>query len=150
MTDQPDQTIVIPGDGSLKVGSMTAGDVTALITVFQAMLDRSERRIIERLDQNSAGASERWTLHEKEHGAIDTRMAQGEAILTEHIAKSMAFYEKYHAEEIAEEARLQPFKLSVQWLWANWRTILLLMVALVAILGFSGETLDRLAHTFGQ
>lgn len=145
-----DPIVAIPGDGNVHVGQMSAADVTALITVFQNMLDRSERRIIERLDQNSAGASERWALHEREHGAIDTRMAQGEAILTEHIAKSMAFYEKYHAEEIREAARLEPFKLSLAWVWANWRTILLLIVALVAILGFSGETLDRLSHTLFQ
>lgn len=150
MTDSDPTTVVIPGDGNVKVGAMTAGDVTALISVFQNMLDRSEQRIIARLDQNSTTGAERWMLHEKEHGAIEVRMSKHEADFETFRDKAIAVYDHYHEQEVAEEARLQPFKLSAQWLWTNWRTILLLLVALVAILGFSGETLDRLAHTFGQ
>ncbi len=139
--DEPTQ-VEVPGDGSLRVGQMSAADVTALVTLFSGMLNQMEARIIARLDQNSLGAAERWTVHEKEHTAL-------EAKLDAHLKKSAEVWAHYRDEELVEQARIAPIKTGAAWLWTNWRTILLLIVAGIAVLGFSGETLDRVAHTLG-
>ncbi len=139
-----DAEVIVPGDGTVRVGQMSASDVTALITVFQAMLDRSEQRIIARLDSNAQGAAERWAVHAKEHGAIEARMSKHEGDFESFRLKAIAFYDKYHESEIAEQARIAPVRDAASWLWGNWRTLLLFAVALLAVLSFVGDSLGHL------
>ncbi len=136
-------------DPSLPAYAITSSDVTALVSLFNTMLVAMEARIIARLDQNALGAAERWSLHEREHAAHEKAYAELEARLDEHIRKSTEIWAHVREEELREDARIEPIKNGAAWLWANWRTLLLLIVAGIAILGFSGETLDRVAHTLG-
>jgi hypothetical protein len=121
--------------------SLTATDVTALVTLMSGMLDRMEGRIIGRLDDNAQGAAERWERHDKELAAntkrITDRFMVIEAALDEHLQVANIHFAKEHDSEIATEARVKPVRTAAGWLWANWKTIVLILFALLGVLGLA-------------
>lgn len=115
-------------------GQMSAADVTALVTLFSGMLDAMERRIINRLDQNATGASERWKAHEKEHTDADKRLCDMQDLLSDHLNAE-------RDEDLIAQARVAPVKTAFGWFVGNWRTVMLFIFAALAIVGFIGDAI---------
>ena len=132
------------------VGGTSVLDVTALIAIFGNMLDRTERNILARLDANSQGAAERWRLHDeqlaRDRKAVIDRFTAHEDRINGIDAAMQEHHRLAHEEQIATDARVKPVKTVAEWVWANWRTVLLLVVAILAVLGFAGDTASRILN----
>ena len=144
-------------------GSMTVTEVTGLVQLFNNQLLAMEGRLVAKMDDNSRMASERWVKHdhdrerilediEKRFGKLESEMCKQTAALAEdlkaHIAIADAYWTKEHEAEIALDARLTPVKGLIGYVRTNWKTILLLIVSLLAILGFSANTLEGILEHF--
>jgi hypothetical protein len=129
-------------------GTMSVTEVTGLVNLFNGMLMAMEGRLIAKMDDNSRLASANWIRHDQDLAAntkrIVDRFEKIEASLLKVETCLQVHLDQEHEDRIANEARVKPVIMSVQWLTKNWRTILLFIVAMLAILGFSGETADKL------
>lgn len=127
-------------------GTMSVTEVTGLVQLFNNSLLAMEGRLIAKMDENSRRASERWAKHDLELEAntkrIVARFEKVEASITL-IEKSLKEHlDKEHDDELVVQARVKPITTVAGYIAKNWRTILLLIVSVLAILGFSGETLQ--------
>lgn len=118
---------------------MSARDVTALVHLFVSMLQEVKKDLLSALENNSRGAQERWEKHEKEHADLAER-------LDCHIEEAQKRWKADDQEEERFDARVEPIKAFLQWLRYNWKDILLLIIGLLALIGFSTETLERLVQ----
>ena len=129
MTDEPN-------------GRLSPTEVTALITLIDARLGRMEDRIIARLDQNSAGATERWAKHDLELAENTKRVVARflliEKSLDDHIQIANAHFGREHDATITSAARQRPVRLTIAWLAANWKDLVILAVGILVVLGILG------------
>lgn len=130
------------------ISSLSGADVTALVTLFSNMLHAMEGRLIAKMDDNSRLAIERWAKHDLDSERIQNAWTEKfiglEKRLDDHLVIANAHFTKERDEDLVSEARVKPVLTAVQYLAKNWRTILLVIVSIIAILGFSGETLNKL------
>jgi hypothetical protein len=123
-------------------GRLSPTEVTALITLIDTRLGRMEDRIIARLDQNSAGATERWAKHDLELAENTKRVVARflliEKSLDDHIQIANAHFDREHDDQVASATRQRPVRLTVAWLGANWIQIVLFVISMLAILGVLG------------
>jgi hypothetical protein len=145
MTDQTQ-----PSNGN----GLSGGDMLALVAHITGLLSEMEGRIMGRLDSNAAGASERWSDHEKKHAKeqaentkqVCDRFIKIETALDAHIRQANEYFAKQHDEEVALQARVRPVKTLAGWLAVNWKSVLLAVLAIAGIFGWLGlET-----HIAGQ
>jgi hypothetical protein len=138
-TDPPGE--VINGAG-IVVGSMTVTEVTGLINLFNAQLLAMEGRLVAKMDDNSRLASERWSKHDRELEKQTLSMA----IRFESVEKSILIIEnslqdhldKEHDEELVIKARVKPVQTTLQYVVRHWRTAVVIFLAILGILGWSG------------
>jgi maltodextrin utilization protein YvdJ len=132
-------------------GTMSVTEVTGLVNLFNGMLMAMEGRLIAKMDDNSRQAIANWVRHDQELAAntkrIVDRFEKIESSLLKVETCLQVHLDQEHEERIATEARVKPVVMSIQWFTKNWRTILLFIVATLAILGFSGETADKLLRS---
>ena len=123
-------------------GRLSPTEVTALITLIDARLGRMEDRIIARLDQNSAGATERWAKHDAELAEntkrIVARFLLIEKCLDDHIVIANAHFGREHDAVLVSAARQRPVRLTISWLAANWKDLVILAVGVLVVLGILG------------
>jgi hypothetical protein len=123
-------------------GRLSPTEVTALITLIDARLGRMEDRIIARLDQNSAGATERWAKHDAELAENTKRIAARflliEKCLDDHIQIANAHFGREHDAVLVRAARQRPVRLTISWLAANWKDLVILAVGVLVVLGILG------------
>jgi len=135
-------------NGASKPTSMTVSEVTGLVNLFTSMLSTSTAQIIGRIDDNARVETERWTRHdvdlERNREAIVARFLKVETALDSHLMVANIHFAKEHDEDLVMDARVRPVRSAGDWLARNWRTILLFIFGILALLGFSGETLQRL------
>jgi hypothetical protein len=141
MTDQPQ-----PPNGN----GLSGADMLALIAHMTDLLSKMENRIMERLDDNSRGASERWAKHDRELEANTKRViARFEIVEADLLTVSKALgghLDREHDEELATQARVKPIRTVGLIVVQNWKSIALALFALLGILGWAGlET-----HIAGQ
>jgi len=144
-------------------GSMSVTEVTGLVQLFNNQLLAMEGRLVAKMDDNSRMASERWVKHdhdrerilediEKRFGKLEAEMCKQTASLAEdlkaHVAIADAYWAKERDEELILDARLTPVKGAVAYLRRNWKTILLVIVSILAVLGFSANTLEEILEHF--
>ena len=129
---------------------LSVADATGLIAAMASLLNTSTQTILAQLAQNSAGAAERWKIHdaelERNRAAIVARFLVIETALDEHLQVANAHFAKEHDEDIVMDARIRPVKTGAAWLVANWRSILLL---LFGSLGFLAVLADLVARYLG-
>ena len=117
-------------------------EVTALITLIDTRLGRMEDRIIARLDQNSAGATERWVKHDAELAENTKRVVARflliEKCLDDHIVIANAHFGREHDAVRVSAARQRPVRLTISWLAANWKDLVILAVGVLVVLGILG------------
>lgn len=150
-------------DHGLPTGSMSVTEVTGLIQLFNNQLLAMEGRLSAKMDDNSRLASERWTKHDQDServlADIEKRFTKLEAELCEqtsvlaaefkaHTQEAESRWKKERDEEIRLDARLTPVKGVIAYVRRNWKTILLLVVSVLAILGFSVNTLEEILSHF--
>ena len=123
-------------------GRLSPTEVTAFITLIDARLGRMEDRIITRLDQNSAGATERWAKHDAELAEntkrIVARFLLIEKCLDDHIVIANAHFGREHDAVLVSAARQRPVRLTISWLAANWKDLVILAVGALVVLGILG------------
>jgi hypothetical protein len=123
-------------------GRLSPTEVTAFITLIDARLGRMEDRIIARLDQNSAGATERWAKHDAELAEntkrIVARFLLIEKCLDDHIVIANAHFGREHDAVLVSAARQRPVRLTISWLAANWKDLVILAVGVLVVLGILG------------
>jgi len=145
-------------------GQLSVSDVMGLVRLFNDSLLAMEARLGAKMDDNSQAASDRWIKHdrdservladiEKRFNKMETELckqtADIAADLKTHIAIADAHWQKEHDEEIAFDARLTPVKGAVGYLRHNWKNILLAVVTILAILGFSVSTFRNILSGLG-
>jgi len=123
-------------------GRLSPTEVTALITLIDARIGRMEDRIIARLDLNSAGATERWAKHDLELAENTKRVVARflliEKSLDDHIQIANDHFAREHDATITSAARQRPVRLTVAWLAANWKDLVILAVGILVVLGILG------------
>lgn len=138
MADGPDGGITQTNNGS---GGMTASEVTSLVNLFNGMLLAMEGRLTAKMDDNARAATERWAKHDYDAqvtlASWSDRFLKLEEALDRHLRQE-------EDEDLIVAARIKPVKTTIQYLASNWRTILLLIVSLLAILGFSTRTFQEI------
>jgi hypothetical protein len=129
---------------------MTVTEVTGLVNLFNGMLLSMEGRLIDKMDDNSRLAAERWAKHDAELSANTKRVVERfekteAAILV--LEESLSVHlRREHDEDIANEARVKPVKTVVGFLWAHWRDLVLLFIGLFALMTF---LVDAFGHVLG-
>ena len=131
MTDEPQAN-----------GRLSSTEVTALIALIDTRLGRTEDRIIARLDANSTGATERWVKHDAElaENVLRTtnRFLLIERALDDHIQIANAHFGREHDAVLVSAARQRPVRLTISWLAANWKDLVILAVGVLVVLGILG------------
>ena len=122
-------------------------EVTALITLIDTRLGRMEDRIIARLDQNSAGATERWVKHDAEL-AENTKRVVARFMVVEAdlltVSKSIDVHlAREHDAAIALNARVKPVKSTLRWVVVNWRSVLVLLFGLLGFFAILSDLAVR-------
>ena len=123
-------------------GRLSPTEVTALIALIDTRLGRTEDRIISRLDANSSGATERWAKHDLELAENTKRVVARflliEKSLDDHIVIANDHFAREHDATITSAARQRPVRLTVAWLAANWKDLVILAVGILVVLGILG------------
>lgn len=145
-------------------GQLSVSDVMGLVRLFNDSLLAMETRLGAKMDDNSRAASDRWTKHDRDNervlADIEKRFAKMEAEfckqtasiagdLKAHVAVAQERWDKEHDEELILDARLTPVKGAFAYLRRNWKTILLVIVSILAVLGFSVSTFQNILSGFG-
>ena len=129
-------------DESQANGRLSPTEVTALIALIDTRLGRTEDRIIARLDANSTGATERWVKHDAElaENVLRTtnRFLLIERALDDHIQIANAHFGREHDAVLVSAARQRPVRLTISWLAANWKDLVILAVGALVLLGILG------------
>jgi hypothetical protein len=135
MTDQP------PPNGN-GVNGLSGADMLALLSHITGLLDAMEGRIIDRLNENAAGAAARWTLHDAELARntqrvidrfviIETDLATVSKCLEEHLKKE-------EKEDLAAEVRVAPLRAIGHFFVHNWKDILIFILGALVLIGVLG------------
>lgn len=118
-----------PGDGR-PTASLDA--VTTLIHSFASMITAMETRLAAQIRDNAEASKERWQRWEAEFGryqeATDRRISSLEASVHDHHAED-------ERRRIATQARVQPVRSLVGWLWLNRRDIIVVLIGVATLLG---------------
>jgi len=145
-------------------GSMSVTEVTGLVQLFNNSLLAMEGRLVAKMDDSSRLASERWIKHDRDSerivGDIEKRIVTVQCelqkeidllatTLKDHIGIANTHWEKEHEEEIRLDARLTPVKGALAYVRRNWKTILLVIMSILAVVGFSRDTLHQLVEALG-
>jgi hypothetical protein len=106
-----------------------------------------EDRIIARLDQNSAGATERWVKHDAEL-AENTKRVVARFMVVEAdlltVSKSIDVHlAREHDAAIALNARVKPVKSTLRWVVVNWRSVLVLLFGLLGFFAILSDLAVR-------
>lgn len=128
-------------------GNWSPRDVLGIIDTFDRMLLAMEARLVAKIDESTRQAAERWVSHDTESTRYRTdannrfeRIEQ--SLLT--VEKTLrAHLEKERDEDLVIDARIRPLKAVGIYIFRNWRTILLVMLTLLALFGLSEETIRR-------
>jgi hypothetical protein len=112
----------------------------SVLHLFEVMLLAMERRLVDKMDENTRGAVERWGKHESEHAAHNEamveRFARLEADLTTHLDEA-------RTRKLVTEARSKPLRTTATWLWDHWRDVVLLAIGLFALIAAITEVVTK-------
>ena len=117
--------------------SLSAAEVTALVGLFQGMLSGTENRILAAMADNSRAAGERWAKHDAELAAntarVTARFLDLDARLQTTADTLQAYLSREHDDDVAMQARIQPIRGSIAWLWLHWKELALFLLGLATL-----------------
>jgi hypothetical protein len=138
-TETPAMTTTTEPAPAAADGSMSAAEVTGLVTLFTSMLHTSTVQIIGRMDDNARMASERWVKHdielERNRETVVARFLKVETALDAHLVVANAHFVREHDEDLVMDARVRPVKTSLAYVVAHWKTAALVILSVVGLLG---------------
>jgi hypothetical protein len=141
MSGEPDPPIdldVHQNGGSRPTASLDA--ITTLIHSFALMIQGVEQRITERISANADASKDRWERWETDfrdyRKGIEKRLTLLEASVHDHA-------EEARQAKIAREAKIRPIRALGLFLVLHWRDILILLIGILALMGFTEATLER-------
>lgn len=115
--------------------------VTTLIQSFGQMMADMERRITERINENAAASRERWTRWEADFCEYRNETNRRIELLEVRVETHLDTVDREH---LVWDARFGPVRNAARFVARNWRTILLLLFALLGVLGMAQGTLGWL------
>ena len=122
---------------------LTVVETTGLLALLHTMLGEMERRLVERLEANALGATDRWKLHEeaesREHKSLLDMILVVQRDLDSHLIVADAHFEREEKSDIAMDARVRPLR----WLLVNRRDILILLFGLLGFFAVAADLLSR-------
>lgn len=125
--------------------SMSAAEVTQLVSLMQGMLDRVERNILDRLDDNARTDAERWRRHDEEFAAslkrTSDRFERVEASIVKTTLSLEALLSREHDDDVRMDARIRPLRGSLAWLWASRRDLVIVGIGLGVLATFLADIL---------
>ena len=128
----------------------TDASAIGLLNVFERMLLAMESRLVAKMDDNARSASERWVRHDelqRERDKLsDDRFALVERNLQEHVEKARQYMQSRHDAEVRSAARVKPVLTAAQYVVANWRSMALLVLVALVILGYVSGDVRQLVH----
>lgn len=117
--------------------------IAVLIQSFATMIGKMEDRITGRITENAEASKERWQRWEAEFKAYqatnDHRVALVEGQIRDYLARE-------HDDDVRNDARVRPVKTLAGWVWGNWRDIVLLAIALIALVTVALESIGAAVH----
>lgn len=112
--------------------------VTTLIHSFASMMANMEKRITEQINANAAASKERWGRWETEfkeyREANDRRIANVEG-------RVEALEDDDQREKLVWDARWGPVRNTLIFLSRNWKTILVVLFALLGAIGLADRVI---------
>ena len=124
--------------------------ILGLLNVFERMLLAMEARLVAKMDDNARAASERWARHDEDHRTrdkiSDDRFMMIERNLQDHLDKSRTYIQARHDAEVRADARVKPVLTVAQYIVKNWRSIALLVLVALVILGYVSGDVRQLVH----
>jgi hypothetical protein len=94
----------------------------------------------EDLAANSAAAKERWAKHEVEHAKEREDLCQR---WESHIAEAERRWLIEDQENVKFDARVQPVRATIQWVWSYRKDIIIIILAVLTLLGLSSTWLPQ-------
>ena len=126
---------------------LTSAEITGLIGLFQTMLDRTERNILDRLEFNSRGAADRWRKHDDELTAntarVVARFEKVEASIDVTSKALQAHLDREHEDDIRMDARVRPVQIGVAWAAGHWKDIAILLVGIIGLFAVAADIASR-------
>ena len=116
------------------------GNGLSILHLFEVMLLAMERRLVEKMDDNSRLASERWAKHDLELEANTKRVVERFVALETTLGLHL---DEAKNRKLVAEARTRPIRSSAGWLWDHWRDVVLLLVGLFALVSAITEVLAK-------
>lgn len=120
--------------------------VTTLIHSFASMMANMEKRITEQINANAAASKERWGRWEQEfkeyREANDRRIAGVEDRLG-HLE------DDDQREKLVWDARWGPVRNVIIFLSRNWKTILVVLFAILGAIGLAERAIEDGLHSLG-
>ena len=127
---------------------MSITEVTALVQLFNNQLSAMEIRLSQKMDENSARATERWVKHDLELETntkrVVARFEKLEGVLCTVEKALEAHLDREREEDIANDARIKPIRMSISWVWLYRKDILLFIIFVMAALAAGGEWFGRI------
>jgi hypothetical protein len=133
---------------------MKVSDVTALVRLFMDMLAGTKKDILDEYqrawkqhaEQHNQSYEQARVDSERAHKELRSEIVSVREDLNEHLELATHRWQKEDEEDFVFDARVQPLKAVAWWLGKHWRDIVILLVGLLAILGFSTEWLSQFAN----
>jgi hypothetical protein len=112
----------------------------SVIHLFEVMLLAMERRLVEKMDDNSRLASERWAKHDLELEQNSKRITDRFVMIETQLGLHLA---QVRDRKLIVDARSQPIRKALGWLWDHWRDVVLLAIGLFALLAAITEVIAK-------
>jgi hypothetical protein len=115
--------------------------ITTLIHSFGSMMTSMEARLSTQIKENAAASKERWMRWETDFK--EYRLANDERVNA--LRRDLDVHlDERQRDEIRWDSRVEPLRTSGMWLGRHWRDLILMILGVLAVLGFSSDTLHQL------
>lgn len=112
-----------------------------MLHLFEVMLLAMERRLVERMEENSELARSNWAKHDAELATNTRRIVERFEALEKQLGLHL---EEARLHRVASDARVRPVRSAFSWTWDHWRDIVLLAIGLFALVSALVEAGTRL------
>lgn len=122
--------------------------ITTLIHSFASMMSSMEKRLADQISHNAGASKERWERWEREFEKYQRDTGRRIELLEEQHSIQQnrvdALYKEKEHDEIVWDSRLGPVKRAGIWLGRHARDIIIVILGILAVLGFSTEAIQRI------
>ncbi len=111
-------------------------DSIAILQIVLTQMTVMEHRITQRMDAQAEATKNRWQTHDEQHENWERALKALGHRLDDHLKKE-------EREELIFDARVDPLRRGAYWLYANWKSLTIIVLALGGLLaGVSDQIAD--------